>query len=105
MCGCLHGFGEAQGTGVGLRGSPTPPSSQSTEGATAMCDKFTKTALLSLLLIAFAPGTVLGHTMEKKGTTPYLTHFISRPFTSLDITGLGTATTLEAVATTQNTKG
>ena len=70
-----------------------------------MCDKFTKTTILSLLLMAFAPGAVLGQTMEKKGTTPYVTHFIFRPLTSLDITGLGEATTLEAVGTTQNMKG
>ena len=70
-----------------------------------MSDKFTKTALLSVLLMAFAPGAVLGQATEKKGTTPYVTHFIFRPMTSLDIPGLGKATTLEAVGTTQNMKG
>jgi hypothetical protein len=70
-----------------------------------MSDKFTKTALLSVLLMAFAPGAVLGQAIEKKGTTPYVTHFIFRPLTSLDIPGLGKATTLEAVGTTQNMKG
>jgi hypothetical protein len=34
--------------------------------------------------------------MEKKGTTPYVTHFIFRPLMSIDIPGLGTATNLEA---------
>src|SRR5262245_31509633 len=43
--------------------------------------------------------------MEKKGTTPYVTHFIFRPWMSIDIPGLGTATNLEAVGTTQNMKG
>jgi len=43
--------------------------------------------------------------MEKKGTTPYVTHFIFRPLMSIDIPGLGTATNLEAVGTTQNMKG
>ena len=38
--------------------------------------------------------------MEKKGTTPYVTHFIFRPLMSIDIPGLGTATPLEAVGTT-----
>ena len=43
--------------------------------------------------------------MEKKGTTPYVTHFIFRPLMSIDIPGLGTATLLEALGTTQNMKG
>src|SRR5258706_6314560 len=43
--------------------------------------------------------------MEKKGTTPYVTHFIFRPLMSIDIPGLGKATNLEAVGTTQNMKG
>jgi hypothetical protein len=43
--------------------------------------------------------------MAKKGTTPYVTHFIFRPLMSIDIPGLGTATNLEAVGTTQNMKG
>ena len=70
-----------------------------------MSDKFTKTALLSVLLMAFTPGAVLGQATEKKGTTTYVTHFIFRPLTSLDIPSLGKATTLEAVGTTQNMKG
>jgi hypothetical protein len=60
---------------------------------------------LSGVLVAFAPGIVLGQQMEKKGTTPYVTHFIFRPLMSIDIPGLGTATNLEAVGTTQNMKG
>jgi hypothetical protein len=64
-----------------------------------------KTALLSGVLMTFAPGIVLGQQMEKKGTTPYVTHFIFRPLMSIDIPGLGTATNLEAVGTTQNMKG
>src|SRR5258708_4188876 len=64
-----------------------------------------KSALLSGVLMTFAPGVVLGQQMEKKGTTPYVTHFIFRPLMSIDIPGLGTATNLEAVGTTQNMKG
>jgi hypothetical protein len=64
-----------------------------------------KAALLSGVLVTFAPGVVLGQQMEKKGTTPYVTHFIFRPLMSIDIPGLGTATNLEAVGTTQNMKG
>jgi hypothetical protein len=43
--------------------------------------------------------------MEKKGTTPYVTHFIFRPVQSLEVPGLGTATLLEALGTTSNMKG
>jgi hypothetical protein len=62
-------------------------------------------ALLSGALSAFAPGAACAQQMEKKGTTPYVTHFIFRPLMSIDIPGLGTATNLEAVGTTQNMKG
>jgi hypothetical protein len=71
-----------------------------------------KTALLSALLVALAPAAADAQTaaaaanqIEKKGTTPYVTHFVFRPLMSIDIPGLGTATNLEAVGTTQNMKG
>jgi hypothetical protein len=64
-----------------------------------------ETLLLSAVLVAFAPGAAGAQTMEKKGTTPYVTHFIFRPVQSLEVPGLGTATLLEAVGTTQNMKG
>ena len=64
-----------------------------------------KAALLSGALMAFAPGVILGEPIAKKGTTPYVTHFIFRPLMSIDIPGLGTATNLEAVGTTQNMNG
>ena len=64
-----------------------------------------KTMLLSTILAAFAPGASEAQSIEKKGTTPYVTHFIFRPLMSIDIPGLGTATNLEAVGTTQNMKG
>jgi hypothetical protein len=64
-----------------------------------------KTALLSGVIMALAPGVVLGDPIEKKGTTAYVTHFIFRPVMSIDIPGLGTATSLEAVGTTENMKG
>src|SRR5438067_8900394 len=64
-----------------------------------------KTAILSGILVAFAPGIILADPIEKKGTTPYVTHFIFRPVQSLEVSGLGTATLLEAVGTTQNMKG
>src|SRR5215472_205153 len=64
-----------------------------------------RTAILSGVLVAFAPGIILADQLEKKGTTPYVTHFIFRPVQSLEVSGLGTATLLEAVGTTQNMKG
>src|SRR6266699_578057 len=59
-----------------------------------------KTAILSGVLVAFAPVIILADQIEKKGTVPYVTHFIFRPVQSL-----GTATLLEAIGTTQNMKG
>jgi hypothetical protein len=64
-----------------------------------------KITLLSGALLALTPGIGFGQTMEKKGTTPYVTHFIFLPVKSIDVAGLGTATLLEAVGTTQNMKG
>jgi hypothetical protein len=51
------------------------------------------------------PAAAGAQTIEKKGTTPYVTHFVFRPIMSIDIAELGKATTLEAVGTTQNMKG
>jgi hypothetical protein len=68
-----------------------------------MTDKLIKLALLCGLLLMVTPGTVFG--MEKKGTAPYVTHFIFRPLMSIDVPGVGTVTTLDAVGTTQNLKG
>src|SRR5215472_2012363 len=67
-----------------------------------------KTALLVPAILTFGVGLANAgeaQTIEKKGTTPYVTHFIFRPIMSIDIPGLGTATNLEAVGTTQNMKG
>src|SRR6187399_2870793 len=66
---------------------------------------FLSAPFLSAVLLAIAPATAEAQTVEKKGTTPYVTHFIFRPIMSIDIPGLGTATNLEAVGTTQNMKG
>jgi hypothetical protein len=38
-----------------------------------------KTVVLSGVLVAFAPGIILADQIEKKGTVPYVTHFIFRP--------------------------
>src|SRR5215813_5413524 len=50
-------------------------------------------------------GVCGGAANGKEGTTPYVTHFIFRPLMSIDIPGLGTATNLGALGTTQNMKG
>lgn len=64
-----------------------------------------KTALLSAVVTAIAPGVVLAESISSKGTTPYVTHFIFRPVHSVDIPGVGTATALDAVGTTENMNG
>jgi hypothetical protein len=61
--------------------------------------------LFSGSLIAFAPAVVLGQDIEKKGTTPYVTHFVFHPLTSIDVPGVGKASSLEAVGPTENLKG
>jgi hypothetical protein len=70
-----------------------------------MTRKLVRIATYSGLFMILASGSVLGESMEKKGTTPYVTHFVFRPVMSLDIPGLGSATELEAVGTTENMKG
>ena len=64
-----------------------------------------KKTIFSGALMAIVPGIVQAEPIEKKGTTPYVTHFIFRPVQSLEVSGLGTATLLEAIGTTQNMKG
>ena len=64
-----------------------------------------RTAVLSTMLMTVSLGAALADPMEKKGTTPYVTHFIFRPVQSLEVPGLGTATLLEALGTTSNMKG
>jgi hypothetical protein len=64
-----------------------------------------KISSLCLVLSVLVSAAAGAQTIEKKGTTPYVTHFIFRPTMSIDIPGLGTATNLEAVGTTQNMKG
>ncbi len=70
-----------------------------------MNSKFIKTALCSGVLMVLASGVVLADPIAKKGTTPYVTHFIWQPVLSIDVPGLGTATLLEVVGTTENMKG
>jgi len=65
---------------------------------------FIKAAIVSGILLAFAPGFALGETMPSKGTTPYVTHFVFRPLESIDVPGFR-ATVHEMVGTTQNMNG
>ncbi|WP_245476842.1 hypothetical protein [Bradyrhizobium sp. Leo170] len=67
--------------------------------------RLAKTTALAAVLMSLAPMAVAGDPIEKKGTTPYVTHFIFRPLMTIDTAELGKATTLEAVGTTQNMKG
>jgi hypothetical protein len=65
--------------------------------------KLAKTATFVAVLVAIA--AVQSEPLAKKGTTPYVTHFIFRPLITIDTAELGKATTLEAVGTTQNMNG
>ncbi len=57
------------------------------------------------VLVLSITGVVLARSIGKRGTTPYVTHFIFRPVLNIDVPGLGTATLLEATGTTENMKG
>ena len=80
-------------------------SHRNTKNAESQTTTWRNILLASIILVVFAPGTAGAQTTEKKGTTPYVTHFIFRPVQSLEVPGLGTATLLEALGTTQNMKG
>ncbi|MBR1280364.1 hypothetical protein [Bradyrhizobium sp. AUGA SZCCT0283] len=81
------------------------PIDLSINATAAIAMTLAKATLFAAVLVAIAPAVALGEPVEKKGTTPYVTHFIFKPLMSIDIAGLGTATSLEAVGTTQNMKG
>jgi hypothetical protein len=71
-----------------------------------MTGTFIKAVMASGLFMAFAPGASAGEELsQKKGTTPYVTHFVFRPVQNIEVPGLGTAQLLEAVGTTENMKG
>src|SRR4026209_436592 len=57
-------------------------------------------ALVLLTSVAFA-----AEPMASKGISPYVTHFIFRTLLSIDVPGVGTVTSLEALGTTENMKG
>ena len=59
--------------------------------------RLVKTTAFVAVLVAIAPAAVQSEPLEKKGTTPYVTHFIFRPVMNIDTAELGKATLLEAV--------
>jgi hypothetical protein len=63
------------------------------------------TALLTSAWLFSSSSIVFAGAIGQKGTDPYVTHFIFRPLQTLDLSGVGTATLLEAVGTTENMKG
>ena|SRR5271157_3815591 len=63
-----------------------------------------KPALIAGLLLALA-GVVLADPIPKSGTTPYTTHFVFHPKSTVDIPGVGKGVALEAVGPTENTAG
>jgi hypothetical protein len=64
-----------------------------------------KTALLSGVLMALAPAVVLAAPLEKKGSTSYTSHYVFHPLGTVEVPGVGKASALEMVGTTENTKG
>jgi hypothetical protein len=70
-----------------------------------MIRSLTSTAFVSAALLLAMPASAQTQQIEKKGTTPYVTHFVFRPLQSVDVKGAGTVNLLEAVGTTQNMNG
>jgi hypothetical protein len=69
-----------------------------------MRSKFLITAASSAFVL-LTPGAFAAEAIPEKGTTPYVTHFVFRPLLSINVSGVGTVTTLEATGTTDNMKG
>ena len=63
------------------------------------------TAVLAAAWLFSSSSIIFAGALGQKGTDPYVTHFIFRPLQTLDVSGVGTATLLEAVGTTENMKG
>ena len=81
------------------------PMNMSLKAAPSATTTLAKIVLLSGAMVAVVPWGSLADPIERKGTAPYVTHFVFRPLMSLDDTGVGKASVLEAVGTTQNMKG
>lgn len=63
-----------------------------------------KTALLTGVLMAVAATSVVADPIEKKGTAPYVTHFVFRPLETIDVPG-AKVTAFEATGITDNMEG
>jgi hypothetical protein len=74
-------------------------------GTPTAARRLAKTTAFVAVLVAIVPAAVQSDPVEKKGTTPYVTHFVFRPLVTIDTAELGKAATLEAVGTTQNMNG
>ena len=59
----------------------------------------------SAALVLLTPVAFAAEEIPSKGITPYVTHFVFRPLMTIDVPGVGTVTSLEAVGTTENMKG
>jgi hypothetical protein len=71
-----------------------------------MTGTFIRALMVSGVFMAFSPSVWAGEQLEqKKGTTPYVTHFVFRPVHTVEVPGLGTAQVFEAVGSTSNMKG
>ena len=81
------------------------PTNLSLRAAPSAATALAKIVLLSGAMVAVVPWGSLADPIERKGTAPYVTHFVFRPLMSLDDTGVGKAAVLEAIGTTQNMKG
>lgn len=81
------------------------PKTLSGIAAPAAARTLVKRALLSSVLMAFAPAVVLAAPLEKKGSTSYTSHYVFHPLGTVELPGVGKATALEMVGTTENTKG
>ncbi len=64
-----------------------------------------KSALLSGVLMAFAPAIVLAAPLEKKGSTSYTSHYVFHPLGATELSGVGKVTAQETAATAIYTKG
>lgn len=71
-----------------------------------MISKFINPTLLLGALAAFTPAVAFAVVAPpKNGTTPYTTHFVFHPKSTVDIPGVGKAVALEAAGPTENTAG
>ena len=70
-----------------------------------MTERFVKAVLLSGVLLALAPGVVLGADIAKKGSTSYVSHYVFKPLGTIDVAGVGKVTSFEMVGPVENTKG